>query len=187
MVEIIKREDQDEEDMDLIESIDLDELVEGNAVFESRGVSVLKVTHKGKVKKVSLPIRSRGVSEMIDKFEKEKKPTPPRKRELIKKDSDVGREMKLMKNEYAWIYDFTDENYSEKLEKYSQDLGLKIVMLALDLPIRDKEGNDIEDEDRKLGVLKNMGLTGEHLNQLIEDVQSLTQWQEDKENDFLAP
>lgn len=185
MVEIIKK-DEDQEDKRLIETVDLDQLTEGNSIFESKGISYLKVTHGGKTKRISIPIKSRGVSEMIDEFEKNKKPQPPKKRELIKKDSDIGKEMKLTKNEFAWVFDFTDEVYLAEMEKYSQDLGMKIVMLALDLPIKDRDGNEITDDNRRLNVLKGMGLTGEHLNQLIKDVQSLTQWQEDKENDFLA-
>jgi hypothetical protein len=186
MVEIIKKSDEDQDGRELIESIDLDQIVEGNSIFESRGICQLKVTHAGKIKKISIPIKSRGVSEMIDEFEKNKKPQPPKKRELIKKDSDVGREMKLTKNEYAWVFDFTDEVYLDELQRYNRNLGLKIVMLALDLPIKDAEGNEITDDERKLNILKGMGLTGEHLNQLVKDVQSLTQWQEDRENDFLA-
>lgn len=186
MVEIISKKDEDQEYKGLIETVDLDQLVEGNSIFESKGISYLKVTHSGVIKKIAIPIKSRGVSEVIDEFEKNKKPQPPKKRELIKKDSDIGREMKLTKNEYAWIFDFTDEVYLSEMESYSRDLGMKIVMLALDLPIRDRDGNEITDDARRLNVLKNMGLTGEHLNQLVKDVQSLTQWQEDRETDFLA-
>jgi len=186
MVEIIKREESDPGEKELIETVDLDQLVEGNNIFESKGISYLKVTHKGQVKRISIPIKSSGVSEMIDEFEREKKPVPPKKRELIKKDSDMGKEMRLTKNEWGFIFDFTDEAYLSETEKYQRDLGLKVVMLGIDLPIRDKEGNDITDDNRRLQVLKNMGLTGEHLSQLVKDIQALTQWQEDKENDFLV-
>ena len=185
MVEIIKKE-EDQEDKDLIQTVDLDQLVEGNRIFDSKGFSHLKVTHKGQVRRLVIPIKSNGVSEMIDEFERSKKPTPPKKRELVKKDSDTGREMRLTKNEWVWVHDLTDEAYVADTEKYQRELGLKMVMMGLDLPIRDKEGNEIVDDDRRLQILKEMGLTGEHLNQLVGDIQSLTQWQEDKETDFLG-
>uniref|UniRef100_A0A6H1ZS39 Uncharacterized protein n=1 Tax=viral metagenome TaxID=1070528 RepID=A0A6H1ZS39_9ZZZZ len=186
MVEIIKEEKMDPTEKDMIQTVDLDQLVEGNNIFESKGFSYLKVTQGQIIKRIAIPIKSSGVSEMIDEFEREKKPLPPKKRELIKKDSDVGKEMRLMKNEWAWVFDFADEKYLSDIGKYQSDLGLKVVMLGINLPIRDKDGNDITDDDRRLQVLKKMGLTGEHLTQLVKDIQSLTQWQEDKDNDFLA-
>jgi len=184
MVDIIKNEQN--EDRDLIDTVDLDQLVEGNSIFESKGISYLKVTHVGVVKKVPVPIRSSGVSEMIDEYEKSKKPQPPKKRELIRKDGDLGREMKLTKNEFAWVYDFTDEQYVSEMSKYTRDLGLRIVMMGLDFRIRDKEGNEVDDDEQKLNILKGWGLTAEHINQLVRDIQSLTQWQEDKETNFLG-
>ena len=184
MVEVIKK-NEDQEGKELIKIVDLDQLTEGNRVFESQGVSHLKVTYKGEVVKISIPIKSSGVSEMIDEFEKDKKPQPPKKRELIKKDSDLGKELRLARNEYGWVFDFTDEGYIEVMDEYSRDLGLKIVMMGLDLPFKDKAGEDVEDDEKRLEILKGMGLTGEHLTKLVDDIQSLTQWQEDKENDFL--
>jgi len=186
MVEIIKRTESDSGDKELIETIDLDQLMEGNNIFESKGISYLKVTYKGQAKRIAIPIKSSGVSEMIDEFEREKKPMPPKKRELIKKDSDMGKEMRLSKNEWVFVFDFTDETYLSETEKYQRDLGLKVVMMGIDLPIKDREGNDIMDDNRRLQILKDMGLTGEHLSQLVKDIQALTQWQEDRENDFLA-
>lgn len=185
MVEIIKK-DEDRGDKALIDSIDLDQLREGNKIFGSQGFSRLKVTHDGVVKTVTIPIKSSGISEMMDEFERTRRPQPPKKRDLVKKDSDLGREMRLTKNEYAWVYDLTDEAYVKELDEYSRDLGMKVLMMGLNLPIVDKEGEPIEDDERKLAVLKGMGFTGDHLNKLVDDIRSLTQWQEDRENDFLG-
>ena len=48
-----------------------------------------------------------------------------------------------------------------------------------------QEGKDIEDEDRKIEVLRSMGISGEQFTQLVDDISSLTKWQEDRDEDFL--
>jgi len=63
---------------------------------------------------------------------------------------------------------------------------LRIVMQGIAVPIKDKEGNVIEDRDKKLAALKQMGLTGEHFSQMVRDIQSLTQWSEEEKTRFLG-
>ena len=184
MVEIIKKES--DKNQDAIQTINVDYLVEGNKIFESKGVSYLKVTQGNVIKRLAIPIKSSGISEMIDEFERTKKPEPPKKRELAQPDSDWGRELKLTRKEWLWIYDVADEQYVKDLTDYQNNLGIKVVLMGMDIVIKDKDGNEIQEDERKIQAMKNMGLTGEHLNQLIKDIRALTQWQEEKESDFLA-
>ena len=71
------------------------------------------------------------------------------------------------------------------MDKYETELGLKILLKGLDLVLKDKEGNIIEDDDRRIEILKSQGITGEHFTQIIRDIRKLTAWEEENEDDFL--
>jgi 2-hydroxychromene-2-carboxylate isomerase len=83
------------------------------------------------------------------------------------------------------VLDTTDEAYLEGREKYETMLGLKIVLRGINMPIKDAEGNVVEDEDKKIEILRGAGLTGHQFSQLVEDITNLTRWEEEKEDDFL--
>jgi len=171
--------------MDRIETLNIEELVEGSDLFKSRGISYLKVTKNGVVKRLAIPIKSSGVSELIDEFKK-KAPQPPVIFTVVTPDSEIGKELKLTRKQHVKTFDLTDENYLEEREKYETDLGLKIVLQGIAVPIKDKEGNVVEDDDKKLEILRNMGITGEQFTQLVRDIRLLTMWEEEREEDFLS-
>ena len=182
MVQIIKKTKDDEKDKGLLEIISVEELREGSAIFESKGISYVKVTYDGVGKMLALPIKSSGVSELIDEFRRQA-PIPPTINYLAKPDDEIGRALKLTQKKHVKMFDLTDKDYLEAKEQYESDLGLKIVLKGLNVPLKDKDGKLVEDDDKKLDILRGMGITGEQFSQLVTDISSLTKIeQEENEN-----
>jgi len=175
-----------------VEEIQVTELIEGESVFESHGISKVKVTKmikdgEGELVSEIVPlifkIKSSGVADLVDTFSKDA-PTPPVKNELVKPGSDLGRQMKLGKKQWVRIPDFSDPDYIEQKEKFDQDLGMAILLQGLDLEFKSKDGNMITDDNEKVAILKQQGMTGEQFLQVIRDIQNLTRWEEAKTEDF---
>jgi len=179
----VSKKEISEENRDILE-INIEELVEGNNIFESRGISKLKVTHDGEVKILNIPIKSSGVSELIDEIRKGK-PQPPIINMIVRPSDPLFKELRLARKQHVKTFDLTDEKYLKELEDYNTDLGLKIVLQGLNFNIKDKEKNIVEDGDKKIKILRSMGITGSQFTQLVNDITSLTQWEEEKESDFL--
>lgn len=170
--------------MDDINVINITELVEDSTLFKSSGISYVKVTKNGIVQKIGIPIKSAGVAETIDTMNK-KRPVPPIVNIVIKPGDPAFKELGLIKKQHVKTYDFTDSTYLEEKEKFESELGMKIVLMGLDFPIKNKNGEIIENDDKKMEVLKNMGMSGSQFSQIVEDITSLTRWEEVKQNDFL--
>jgi hypothetical protein len=168
---------------EMMEEIQITELVEGGSVFESHGLTRVKVTKEGEPKTLIFKIKSSGVADLVDTFSKDA-PTPPVKNELILPDSDLGRLMKLSKKEWCRIPDFTDPDYIKNKEKFDQDLGMAILLQGLDLEFKREDGSDVTDSDEKVEILKQQGMTGEQFLQVIRDIQDLTRWEEARQDDF---
>ena len=168
-----------------IPTIALEELREGNSMFESTGTSHIKVTHGGEVKRLAIPIKSSGVSELVDEFNRQA-PQAPKIYKVVHPNDEAYSELRLTKKQHVQTFDLTDSDYLSALEKHNTNLGLKIVLKGLNMPIKDKEGKAIEGEDRKIDVLRSMGISGEQFSKLVEDISSLTKWQEDRDDDFLS-
>lgn len=174
-----------EESKHVIEEIAVEELVEGSNLFESDGISEIKITKDGVVKKLLVPIKTQGVADMIDSFNA-KAPQPPVIFKVVNPNDELGKELKLTRKQHVKTFDLTDEDYLEEKEKHDRELGMKIVMLGIAVPIRRADKSEITDEEEKLDALKGMGITGEQFTQLVRDIQDLTRWQEEKNTDFLA-
>lgn len=158
-------------------------LKEGEAIFESNGISKVKVTRDGKVKTLAFPIRSTGVAELIDKFT-ERAPRPPIKNELVQADSWMGRQMKLGKKQWVKVMDATDPDYVAAKEKHDQDLGMAIMLQGLDVELTDKDDKLVTDSGQQVKILKNLGMTTAQFMQIVRDIQDLTEWTEEQETDF---
>ena len=171
-------------DQEMISTIDVEELVEGSSIFQSNGISILKVTQNGEVKKLRVPIKSSGVDEVIRNFER-KKPRPPIINVVVKPGDSAFKDLNLNRKQHIKTFDFTDEAYLDEVEKYSSQLGLQIVLQGINVVLKDKEKNIIEDDDRKISVLRNMGLSSEHFTQLVRDIRNLTRWEDQNTDDFL--
>lgn len=168
-----------------LEYTDVTELVEGSKIFESHGFSMLKVTNGEEIITKRLPIKSSGISELIDSFTRKNSPIPPEMAKVVHPESELGKELKLRKSTTVKMFDLTDEGYLDEKEKFESRLGLKIVLMGLDLQFKDKDGNEITDEDKKIEILEGQGLSSEHFSQIVKDIRMLTQWEDEKEDDFL--
>ena len=162
-----------------IETIEVTELQEGSDMFISQGYSNIKVTQNGLVKNVKLPIKSSGVTELIEEF-KEKEPKPPLVDEIVKKDSEMGKQLKLTKDSQVKVPNLGDEKYVKALNKYESDLGIAILQKGLAVKLLDKEGNEITNPDKKISMLKGMGMSGPQFTQVVQDIRCMTEWTEEE-------
>lgn len=178
------KEKEQEQEIGL-KTIDLTELVEGDDVFNSRGYSNVKVTKDGEVVSVRIPIKSTGITELIEEFRK-KEPKPPSVPILINKDSDEGKQMRLTRNEWVRMPDLTDKKYVEQKEQYEGDLGIAILAKGIAIPFVDKNGKPVEDQSEKVRLLKDKGLSSDQFAQIVEDIRALTQWSEKELLDFFG-
>jgi len=162
----------------------------GQKVFQSTGLSELKVTtynqesNQIEIVCLEIPIKSTGISELIDAFN-EKAPKPPAINKLVEADSEIGKELGLTKKNAIKIFDLTDPTYLKQKEAHDSKLGIAIVMKGMDLQIEDEQGEVITDDEEKIKVMKEMGLSGEHFTQLVNDISSLTKWNQDEKENFL--
>jgi len=194
MEELSQEEQQNFEDDGVLEEVDISEFTEGNNIFESHGISRLKVTSVGSDPETRKPItvaralrvaiKSSGVSEFIEEFSKNS-PTPPAVNKIAKPGSAIAKELGINKKQWVQVFDFTDPSYVKANDAYRTELGMKIVLMGLASPIKDKEGNIVEDDKQKIRILQGMGLTSEHFTQLVTDITNLTKWAEVKDSDFL--
>jgi len=167
------------------ESIEtISELVSGGQLFDSKGFTIIKITKDGKEASKRLPIKSTGVAEFQEKLSG-KAPKPPKTFELIKKNSEQGRTMGLKHDQMMIVYDNTDDDYIDALEKHNQDFLWQIAVFALDITWKKKDGSIAETFEDKKDILKSNNITGHHINKIYKDVTMLTQFEEDRQ-DFLS-
>ena len=157
----------------------------GQNIFTSNGISRIKVTKDGVIKCLEVPIASTGISDLIDAFRKDA-PRPPAKNMKVTPNSDLGKQMKISRNEWVKMPDFTDPDFVEAKTKHDSDLGLAIALKGLAVEIADEQGNLVEDDAQKIEILRGMGLSGEQFSQMVEDITSLTKWTEEDETHFFA-
>jgi hypothetical protein len=162
----------------------ISELIEGQNLFESSGFSLIKITKNGKEELIELPIKSTGVAEYQEKL-RGNAPKPPVRKELIKKNSKEGKELGLSNNRMMQVFDTTDEAYINALEKHEQNFIWQVIIFALDIIWKKKDGSIVNTFDEKRAILKSTGITSAHSEQIFKDVQGLTQIAEDEE-DFLS-
>jgi len=160
------------------------ELVAGQKLFESWGHSTVKVTRDGKAAELNLPIRSKGVSE-YEEILKDKAPEPPKTYKMIKKDSEAGMAAGLKHDQMMITYDAADEKYIEALGEHNIEYFWRVVIFAIDMPFRDKNGDLVTDYEGKKKILQSNGVAGHHINKMFQDIKNLTNLTEE-EADFLS-
>ena len=163
----------------------LKKLTKGKNVFLSKGVSKVKVTEDGKPVCYEIPIKSTGITELVDTFGKQT-PKPPVKNMKVSPDSDIAKEMGYTRNEWIQMHDFTDQGYLNEVKEHESDLGIAIVMKGLDLILEDENGKEITDHDQKIETLKEMGMSGDQFSQIVDDIMNLTRWTEEEQKHFLS-
>lgn len=171
--------------MSKVERKRITKLQRGTSLFSSTGISRVKVTTDGATECLEIPIKSTGVSELIDAFQR-KAPTPPTVDIKATPDSDIGKSLGISRNEWVRIFDVTDKEYVEAKAKHESNLGLKILLKGIAVPIEDADGNVITDEDTAVAILKEMGLSSEQFSQIVADITSLTKWTEGEQTNFFG-
>jgi hypothetical protein len=159
-------------------------IVEGERLFHSTGSTVLRVTVNGKAELVSLPIRSVGIFELEQELEKSR-PRPPVRKELVKRESSLGKKLGLARDSLVSLVDEANPEYREALRKWQEEAVWATVIQALDVEWVDAHGEPITDPERIKAWLVQSGITGHHLDQIARDVRNLTQRLE-READFLS-
>ena len=167
----------DEKNAKLITEIKL-----GEDLFRSNGYSIVKVTKNGKITPLKIPVKSSGITELIEEF-KAQEPRPPIAKELVKADSELGKSMGLNKNTWVRMPDLSDPDYVKKRDKYESDLGIAIVLKGLDVNLT-KDGVEITDKQEKINALKKEGMSGEQFTQIVKDIRELTAWSQDEKENF---
>jgi len=174
----------------------LSELIEGGDAFDCRGYSTVKITRivedteNGVTTKraitvpVRLPIKSTGVADFMEKLSA-KAPRPPVRREMIKKNSPEGKALGIPHNQIVQVFDTTDEEYIDELEKHNTDFAWRVAVFALDLQWKTRGGENAETFEEKKRVLQSNKITAAHIEQVFHDVKSLTEFAEERE-DFLS-
>jgi len=147
--------------------------IQGKTNFVSRGTSVIKMTKDGKSEYYELPIRSIGIVELMDEL-KRKAPTPPSKTIKVTKNHDLVKEYGFDPGDVVIAFDVTDEAFQKEWEEYHNDYTWKLLLCALDVEWEDENGNPITDDNKKIEVLKNSGITGLQQTQILNDVARLT-------------
>lgn len=163
------------------------ELRAGTDVFASRGFAYVKVTKSGAVKGLRLPIKSSGVTEVIERI-RQNEPKPPTKPLTVLGDSPEGRALGLRREEKKVVTapDFTDADYLKARDKYEQELTLEIVIQGLDIPLKDETGQVVETRDQKIAVLKSLGLSIQQFQDIVNAVNELTAMTEKDREDFFG-
>jgi hypothetical protein len=159
-------------------------LMEGGNLFESSGYAYVKVTKAGAAKALKLPVKSTGVDEFMDKLA-ELAPQPPVITKTVPRDSAEGQALGLATDGPVQMFDLTDAAYMEKLKAHNQDFIWRVVIFALDMEFKTKDGQVVDDFETKKAILKSNGITWAHANQVYADVEKLTRFAEERE-DFLS-
>ena len=158
-------------------------LQEGERLFLSTGYSYVKVTNNGQDQLLKLPIKSEGITELVERFQHEE-PRPPVKRIRVEPDSLEGRAIGLRTAQMVDVFDFTDEQYLKQKREHEHKLGLAMVLHGLNVTFKDKSGDVVKDDDKKLSILKEMGMSVEQFQTIINDIRNLTKIEEERGLDF---
>ena len=162
----------------------ISELIEDDKLFDCSGYSLIKVTKNGEEQLLELPIKSTGVDELQEQLSG-KAPRPPVKKVMIKKGSPEAKEIGLTHDKFEQIFDNTDQDYIDALDQHNKNFLWQVVIFALDMILKKKDGSEAKTFEEKKAILKSSGITLNHVNQIFKDVESLTKLQEGRE-DFLS-
>ncbi len=159
-------------------------IVEGDELFHSRGVSVVKITRDGESRLLELPIRSTGIGELMEELSR-RAPRPPVRTDMVRRDSPEGRALRLARDSLVRMPDLADEGYVRALAEHEREFVWAVAVQALDIEFKDSSGAPVTDPVRKREILRAGGLTTDHLTGILKDVRELTRLAEEEE-DFLS-
>ncbi|MBW1713250.1 MAG: hypothetical protein JRJ59_08915 [Deltaproteobacteria bacterium] len=153
----------------------------GETLFDSWGISRIKVTRQDRAEALEIPIRSTGIWELMDSLASQA-PRPPARAEWIAADSDLGRQLGLDRDRSVLVFDTTDPDYLARLAGHHQEVLWRVLLAGLDLPILDEEGQPVADLSRQREILKANGLTEHQAEKIFKDIQALTRLEEEIED-----
>ena len=157
----------------------IDSFVDVGNIFESTGFSIIRITKNGKPENMRIPIKTGGVDELRRRLGKEA-PLPPVITETIEADSPEGVEMGIEEDQLQRIFDYTDKEYGEKMEKHIERVVWALVIQGL----RVKWPEGCDSYGKRKNIMLSKGITHNQVEKLFKDIEALTKSQEDRE-DFL--
>jgi hypothetical protein len=153
----------------------------GQALFDSRGVSRIKITRQGQAACLDLPIRSTGLWELMEQLARQA-PRPPARAEWVQADSDLGRHLGLNRDRPVVVFDTTDPDYLARLAEHHREVLWRVLIAGLDLPILEESGQPAAGLARQREILQASGLTEHHAGKIFKDLQALTKLEEEMED-----
>jgi hypothetical protein len=173
-----------------VEVMVLNSLKAGESPFTAWSKSRLAVSRGGKKIILEVPIKSIGMADVMERIAANA-PVPPRQVKVVKKNSPEGRAAGYQHDTMSYVEDNMDPEYQKQLREYEMRSTYSLVLHGLAMDIFDSDGttalvkaNDLHtatqviNEEKAILVLKQSGLTGEHLRKLADDVRQLTQMEE---------
>lgn len=158
----------------------------GSRAFESHGYSHVKVTRDGVVDVLEIPIQSTGVAEVMDRLKRDE-PIPPAQNVLVMPDSPAGKQLKLSERKWVLMPDFTDAGYIEKKRKHDTDMVLEVINQGVNVPFVSEDGKVVEDRDKRIDILRSMGISMPQFTQIANDIQDLTTLTDADRESFFVP
>ena len=130
-------------------------LVEGVGIFESTGVSTIKMSRGGVVHPKKIPIKSVDLETV--KRESGRPPKPP----TVEKDGKL-------------VFDETADEYIEALNDYNADFGWRMVIAGVNIEWEMADRRKAKSFEDKKRILMSSGITGPQFDQLYKDIMALT-------------
>ena len=157
---------------------------EGDNLFISEGTSYIKITKDDEITCLEIPIKSSGITELIDNINKDA-PKPPLANVLVEPNSEMGKQLNFTKKNWVKIPNLGDEGYIKAKEEHDNKLGMAVILKGMNVDFQDKDGNPVEDGEKKIQILKEQGMSSDQFVQLVDDIMNLTKWSDEEKRSFL--
>ena len=144
----------------------------------------LKTTRAGKVEYKRLKLKSVGVQEIMESYQKSM-PSPPSVKRTIKKNSPEAKELGYQHDIIITQVDESDAEYRRMKSEHDNAAGQEILLRGLmyDLKFNGQvvlkgadptQPTEILDKVGAMKALKRMGLTAEHFSSIVKSIRELT-------------
>jgi len=176
--------------------IRIQELRPSKQQFRGRGIAHLKVTTYDDdgnevVQCVEIPISTERVRKVYQEFES-KAPQPPVQERLVQPSEPIGRELSLIKPTVVMIPNLADAKYRKHREEFEEERAWAIAAAAIDVPLFILDDGVPEGErpaktlGEKITALKQLGLQGPHILDIVETITRLCSWDEEERLRFFS-
>ena len=145
----------------------------------------LKITRKGKVEYIRIPIKSFGIADITEAYQANM-PSPPATQKLFKKDSQEAREFGYKHDIMVMQVNEADPTYLEAKRKHDNELGQETVLRGIGFDLKWNgqivlkgsdltAPNEIVDRDLALKAFRRLGFTLSHFTSIVKSIRELTQ------------